>query len=1343
MGQEQSPFAAQPAERQGSSPDFVVGIGASAGGLESLERFFEEMPSETGMAFVVLQHLSPDFKSLTDELLARRTKIPIFQARDGMPLTADAIFLLPPRKNMILSNGKLLLTDKDLGQVSLPIDHFFRALAQDAGDRAIGIVLSGTGSDGSRGIRDIHEAGGLVLAQSEASAKFDGMPKSAIKTGAVDLVLPPGNMPDALLKYIKHPSYREKIQPPTDPDPQGMQAIFRLLHEAHGIDFSHYKPNTVIRRTERRLLLNRIVDLEEYVRRLAADPGELNALYRDLLVGVTRIFRDQEAFAILENTVLPEMLRQHPQGEEFRGWVAGCATGEEAYSLAILVQECSDKLGRNLPIKIFATDVHRTSLDQAGSGYFREESLVELQPERLQRWFVRRGEGYQVTPELRRLVVFAQHDVIKDAPFTKLDLIACRNLLIYFQPAVQKKVLSLFHFGLKTGGCLFLGSSESPGEIAEEFEVLDGRWKLYRKRRDVRLTSEVRVPAGLGIGLMRAPHVGPQIGGVDQQILGTYDGLLEAVMPPSLLVDENRRIVQSFGGASKYLHLKDGRFTADLLDMVEGDLRMALSGAVQRSLREKGALTYRGLRVATSEGEQLVDVKVRPVVNKRTQGHFALIAFEEASEKERPKEDGARQIDLPTASNERLLSLETELTYTKENLQAAIEELETSNEELQATNEELLAANEELQSTNEELHSVNEELYTVNAEHQKKIGELTELTADMDNLLASTEVHVLFLDRNGCIRKFTPKIAETFNLLPQDIGRRIEGFTYNLDCENLLEQIAQVLESGKTAESQVRDRKGKWFLLRVLPYRTGGTVDGVVLTLIEIDEMKRLEQRALEKTEQLAGILRHSPHMVFMKDRQGRYVLTDDSFRRQLTADPTGKTPQEIYPGPAGAELAAMDRLVLQEGKSLEQEVEIGLPQGAKTFLVVKFPLHDDRGNVVGVGGIQTDVTRMKEAERHATEAVQQRDTFLAMLSHELRNPLAAILNAVEILDGRDGAGAVRDWHRLIERRARHMARLLDDLLDVARLTRNKIEIRKQLVDLRHVLESAVEEVRPAIERRHQRLQNLLPNEPLLVEGDPDRLLQIQANLLLNASKYTPEGGEIHLQAQGQDGEAILKVKDTGMGIAPEMLDKVFEPFVQGDRSLDRSQGGLGVGLTLVRSLVELHGGRVETRSAGPGRGSEFTVRLPSVRRQEAVSDNRAPAGTGSAPPRNWRILVVEDDADIRESLQALLELDGHEVRTASDAGAALDALETELAEGIFVDIGLPEIDGYELARRIRRRFGLAGYLLVALTGYGRSTDSEAARAAGFDAHLTKPLRPRDLYEVLERLWRDQVPPGT
>ncbi len=584
------------------TPFHVVGIGASAGGLEALERFFDSLPEKTGMAFVIIQHLSPDFRSLMDELLARHTTLPIHLVEDGMTVQPDHVYLIPPKKEMIISGGRLLLSERDrLQELTLPIDVFFRSLAQDCGNRAVAIVLSGGGSDGSRGVRDIYEAGGLVIVQDVESAQFDGMPKTARDAGVAHWVLAPPDMPRVLLEHAARPPAGRPSDASTVADEQGIGLVYRMLQDEFGLDFTHYKPSTVTRRIERRLALARTNNIEEYVQRLKVERDELDVLYRDLLIGVTRFFRDEKAFQILEEQMLPELFANHKGKVPLRIWVAGCATGEEVYSLAILVSDWMREHGER-PVKIFATDVHRGSLERAAQAIYDEEAVANVSPERLSRYFLRTGSMYQVVPDLRQMIVFAHHNVIEDAPFTRVDLISCRNLMIYLQPFAQQKALSFFHFSLNRGGVLFLGGSETVGTLGQDFATIDKHWRIYKKRSETRMPLDPRLqlthPEARGV----APRTQSAIGRYSlTQLLGTYDALLDDVMPPSLLVNDRGELIHSFAGASRFLRLADGRQGLDVLDIVNGELRMVLLGGLKRALNEPSAITFKGVRAAADD----------------------------------------------------------------------------------------------------------------------------------------------------------------------------------------------------------------------------------------------------------------------------------------------------------------------------------------------------------------------------------------------------------------------------------------------------------------------------------------------------------------------------------------------------------------------------------------------------------------------------------------------------------------------------------------------------------------------------------------------------------------------
>ena len=873
------------------SSSLIVGVGASAGGLEALEELFRNMPVDSGLSFVVVQHLSPDFKSHMDELLGRITRIPSQVVHDGVAVKPNNIYLIPPKMEMVINQGKLLLTERSKEKVlTHPIDQFFRALAQDAGSRAVGIVLSGTGSDGSRGIADIRDSGGLVIAQEPSSCRFDAMPLNAQETGKVHLVLPPKEMAGALEQYAKTGKTPEDLegQHLDTLEKTGLDRIFQLLQRGHKIDFSHYKSGTVHRRIQRRIDLGHHHSLDGYIEALEGDPAEVNELYMDLMIGVTRFFRDVEAFEVLEKSVIPELIKKE-QLEPIRVWVCGCASGEEAYSLAMLFQEAIDRSGRDVEFKMFATDAHKPSLQVAATGIYAESKMADVSQERRERFFNKRNDGYYVTSELRKRVVFAPHNVISDPPFTQMDLVTCRNMLIYLRPAAQQKTLSLFHFALKASGILFLGPSESAGEIQDEFDPINTKWKIFRKRRDVRLPVEMRLSLSNGMGVSNAsasvitradsPKRIPDL------LPAAYDVLLSELMPPSVLIDRQFNLLHAFEGAERYLRVPTGRPNQNILEMIYPVVKNSIAAAVQHALKDGKPVRYSGLP-HPSNPEMQVRLIVRPITIKTHAEICVLLQFESVEEPVQiVSELSFSEVDMSAATSSRIESLEQELSFSRQNLQATIEELETSNEELQATNEEMVAANEELQSTNEELHSVNEELYTVNAEHQKRVTELDEANADMHNLLASTRVGVIFLDRDFYIRRFTPEVGRMLDIAANDIGRHLDSFIDKVEDDRFLDRLKEVLETQTEQEWELRSAEATYFV-RVMPYRTGSEIEGVVVSFVDISKLKRAELD-VARFKIMADINIDAQVLV---DRNATLVYTNEAMARRL-----GYTVEEMH----------------------------------------------------------------------------------------------------------------------------------------------------------------------------------------------------------------------------------------------------------------------------------------------------------------------------------------------------------------------------------------------------------------------------------------------------------------
>ncbi|MDD2501823.1 MAG: chemotaxis protein CheB [Geobacter sp.] len=853
-----------------------VGIGASAGGLEAIESFFTNMPPDSSMAFIVVQHLSPDYKSLMVELLSKKTSMPVHRAEDAMEVLPNHVYLIPPKKNLTIFHGKLLLSDQDHSRgINLPIDLFLRSLAVDQAERAVAIILSGTGSDGMRGVRTIKENGGMVMVQSEESAKFDGMPRSAISTGLADFVLPPDQMPKQLQAFIKHP-YVAKTERSENllSNEDGLIRIFALLRERCKVDFTYYKPSTVVRRIERRMSINQVEDIKDYVSYIMSNPSELTTLYRELLIGVTSFFRDQEAFDFIAANVLPELFR-NATSREIRFWVAACSTGEEAYSLAILARECLEQLGISHDIKIFATDIDRDAIHYAAAGSYPESIAADLPSRILSKYFHKRDDNFQIARTIREMVVFAQHNLIKDPPFTNIDLISCRNVLIYFQPVLQRKVFEFFNFSLTANGALFLGSSETTGDMASYFDVLEPKLKIFRSKGRLKPLSDTHLPT---VTDTRFHEMKGQFAVARRALRATdeervMERFIETAsldyIPLALVVNEQLEVQHIFGDAAGYFRLPSGKVVNDISKMAVKELAIPLATGIQKVFRQNQELRFSNIRLNHLEASRLVDMRIKPMPGKKEQDRLVAIFLSEVKRAGDVQETGhpVQSYDLSKEAEDRMRDLEHELQFTRENLQSTIEELETSNEELQATNEELLASNEELQSTNEELQSTNEELFTVNAEFQNKIIELTETHNDLDNLLSATQIGNLLLDENMEVRRFSKRIGDIFKLLDSDIGRPISHITHHLQNCDPIALIREVQSSGSMIEQEVQTQDDRWHLMRIVPYSIGPkTFSGTVVSFIDITTMKQAQESAKEVQQLFSDVAHASPALVWLAD---------------------------------------------------------------------------------------------------------------------------------------------------------------------------------------------------------------------------------------------------------------------------------------------------------------------------------------------------------------------------------------------------------------------------------------------------------------------------------------------
>ena len=851
----------------------ILGLGASAGGLEALQQFFDAMPPDSGMAFLVVVHLDPDHVSILPELIQKHTAMKVEMAKDQAEVGPNRVYVAPPNKDLALLKGRMLLLDPESPRGHrLPIDFFFRQLAQEQCENAGCIIFSGTASDGSLGLQDIKGAGGLVMAQEPSSAKYGGMPSSAMATGMVDLVLPPGQMPEKLIYYFSHHhvlSISEKREAQKDgPSLAPLHKILVLLRHRVGHDFSWYKQNTIIRRIERRMNIQQIPKIDQYLRFVQSHPEELNVLFKDLLIGVTSFFRDSEAFELLKDKVIPKLLGQLEPQQPLRVWVPGCSTGEEVYSLVIIIKECLAEAGKDVPLQVFGSDIDKVAVDKARDGLFPANIAASVSPGRLRRFFSEELGFYRVNKELRDPVVFSVQDVMKDPPFSKLDLLCCRNLLIYLDSAAQKKLMPLFHYTLKPQGMLFLGSSESIGGFDDLFQVRDRKWKIYSRKS----SSEARLlmidfptgPITREQGEGKAPQV-PLAPGESDLAREAQKMVLAEFAPATVIVDQKGDIQYIHGHTGKFLEPAVGQPSQKILDMAREGLRLELAAALRRAQADGQVVLSPGIKVKVNGGHQYVDLTVKPMDKPKAMQGLLAVVLREAAEPPAGSKGRARG-GYSAEVEKRLAGMEQELLHTREKHNGAIEELVTSNEELKSLNEELQSTNEELQSTNEELEatkeeqqSLNEELATVNNELQAKIDELNLSQDDLKNLLASTEIATVFLGNDLTVKRFTSKATKLINLIPSDRGRPVQHLVTNLDYPDLLNDAQKVLDSLGAKESEVRTKDGDWYLMRILPYRTSANIiDGVVITFIEINRQKQAqtELRELNDALEKAGIAR-------------------------------------------------------------------------------------------------------------------------------------------------------------------------------------------------------------------------------------------------------------------------------------------------------------------------------------------------------------------------------------------------------------------------------------------------------------------------------------------------------
>jgi two-component system, chemotaxis family, CheB/CheR fusion protein len=1352
----------------------VVGVGASAGGIRALKEFFEQMPADTGMAFVSILHLSREHESSLANILQTCTSMSVTQVTRTIKIEPNHVYVIPPSHHLAMVDGAIELTEPEPTRgMHFPVDLFLRTLAETHGKAGVAVILSGTGSDGSLGLRRIKENGGTVFVQDPLDAEYDGMPRSAIATNLVDVVLPVAQLPGKIVAICK---LGERLKLPTEdltdqeialePWAGTLSEVLTLLRIRTGHDFSSYKRPTLLRRIARRLQVHEVDNLPAYADLLREQPDEVQALLRDLLITVTNFFRDKVVFEFLELRIVPGLFAGKSSEDTIRVWVCGCATGEEAYSVGILLKEYAAKTTDPPKIQIFASDINEASLRMARRGRYDETILADVSGERLERYFIKEKGSYSVKKELREIVLFASHNVLRDQPFSRMDFISCRNLLIYLNQGTQANVMNIFNFALRDDGYLLVGSSESVDNFPTLFSAVDRKFRLYKC---------LRVPPQYRITTM-APRAEREAGIAEDQRTGykqpisfgaSHYEVLERFSPPSVLVNAENEIVHASERAGRFLHFVGGEPTRDLIKIVHPALQLELRAALIEARQENRQTEARRVRVRLDDIERKVNLIVYPAeIPSVRQGYFLVIFDEEKLASGEPTDPSSETFVGDAAIEGVVRRLEEELREMRSRLRASVEqsdvstgELKASNEEFQAINEELRSASEELETSKEELQALNEELTTLNQELKEKIEEANAVNADLQNVMRSTEIGIIFLDRALGIRRYTPRVQELFNVISSDIGRPFEHLTHRLNYGRLSQNAAEVLQSLQVIEREVQsEMNGRRYLARLAPYRTlDDHIEGVVISFLDVTELKRTSDVLRDRELQLRMAQDAAKAGVWnLNLKNGEAWWSDECFRlhglEPGSVEMTVKNwISRVHQDEARQVEAAILEAVAQHTE-YNFETKVSSASGGERRLVeIGRAVYDQAEEAVQLTGITLDVTerilwqeeqarllkQKEEIEEALRLADRRKNEFLAMLAHELRNPLTPLQHAAEILKVHGASGAAIDEAaNIVDRQLRTLVRIIDDLLDAARIAQGKMELKKEHAELGPLLRNAMQSVRHHFDAKQQDLEMSVPQTPIFLQADSIRLEQLFGNLLHNASKYTGVGGRIELSVEldttGKP-EVLVRVKDNGIGIDAGTLPQVFELFMQGDTSTGRTQGGLGVGLTLVQRIASLHGGTVKAESRGLGHGSEFTISLPTTSEREV--DKVTPELLPQTNPErgNNRILIVDDSVDTVWVMGAFFRSQGFEVVTANNGAAAVQTAAEFRPGMVLLDIGLPDMDGFKVARELRQIPGLANSFIVALSGYGTAQDKALAREAGFDQHLTKPVHPTLLLNVIER----------
>lgn len=1183
-------------------PQYLVAIGASAGGVEALEELFSAMPVETDMVFVVIQHLSPDHKSMMNELLARKTEIPIIVVKNEMKVYADTIYLLPPQKEMIVLNGRFYLTEREAKNgLSLPINIFFKSAAQYYGNNCIGIILSGSGTDGTEGIKDIHDVGGFTIVQNTKSCKFDSMPFSAVNTGKVDLALDTHEIPNYLIKYHSNKNNIEELKLFAKNGVDELFQIIQLIDDNYHLDFSQYRKTTIASRIVRRMNMNNFESYDKYYVYLKQHPEEIDTLYHDLLIGVTEFFRDKEAFACLKSNLLTAINNFNLiQDEEFRVWVPGCATGEEAYSIAIILNEIKLEFGKDFNYKIFATDIHDVSLKKAAFGIYEYSKIKTIDERYIERYFENdNNHFYKLNSEIKSHIIFGKHDITRDTPFTKMHLISCRNLLIYFNTNTKNRVLGLISFALKNKGCLFLGLSENPGRYSSDFTELNTTHKLYQKTRESYKSQILNMPS-TSTSLPRGLRSSYDSQSLEHRKKRAIDALLQAYVPASVLITSSGDVVYTFGDVSKYLEIPTGDNITNIKLMVNDSVRAVIIQILNQYKKDKKTIKTRfvkGFKDAES-----VDLRLKPLSDYEKDSDYLLLSISENSQEVKNKDSYNDVIEIPTdnsaafSMDERFLELEDELYCTRENLKITVEELESSNEEMLSVNEELMASNQELQSTNEELQSVNEELITVNHEYQEKEKEREEIR----KLIESSEIGIILLDKGLCLRRYSDTASSIFNFISADLGRSIESIA-TVYAKNIIEDIKKIYKFGGVVERNIVHEDNKVYLMKIhrLEEKTKFNkihITGVVLIFNNITNL--IEYQELLKNSQLRfeSMVNALSEGYFEWNKDKEFLYLSDKTRSLLGY----KSEECLDFSQLISDNSEIDVNVMLNGhdsRPKEKFLRLKKADGSDFWTLCKYRIVFDINNEKSIEGHLIDMSMFKEMEVELNDKVKKLkdsnnalEEFTHIMSHDLKAPIRHSLFAVDMIIEEISdydKDQIENSLKEIIGYLKNLQSIIDDVIRFSKYRTQNINIGKY--DLNKIINKLI----PIIKSNFKD-KNITVNchELLKVPCDRYMMEHLLLNLLHNSCKYNDANVVLDIECVKENANYILKIKDNGIGFDMKFQDEIFKPF---KRLVPKSQyEGSGMGLAICKGIVSKHKGSLSVQSQ-PGEGSVFTIVLKDI----------------------------------------------------------------------------------------------------------------------------------------------------